>query len=134
MFFFVTEILYNGIHKGKLKVALNEKWKKLHGFSFSINISNFEAFLSVFKLTKKPLFLKSGKVPPSQNERWDKHLRRLTQIVWCITSVKLSKYSYPIYIKQHPPAVPRFDQNIMNLTCKIHFPSRWQRNRIDFQK
>ena len=29
------------------------------GFSFSINISNFEAFLSVFKLTKNPLFLKS---------------------------------------------------------------------------
>ena len=27
-----------GIHKGKMKVALNEKGKKLHGFSFSINI------------------------------------------------------------------------------------------------
>ena len=49
-----------GIHKGKLKVALNEKRKKLRGFSFSINIANFEAFLSVFKLTKNPLFLKSG--------------------------------------------------------------------------
>ena len=46
-------------HKGKMKVALNEKRKKLHGFSFSINIANFEAFLSVFKLTKNPLFLKS---------------------------------------------------------------------------
>ena len=34
-----------GIHKGKMKVALYEKWKKLHGFSFSINIANFEAFL-----------------------------------------------------------------------------------------
>ena len=33
------------IHKGKMKVALNEKRKKLHGFSFSINIANFEAFL-----------------------------------------------------------------------------------------
>ena len=32
-------------HKGKIKVALNEKRKKLHGFSFSINIANFEAFL-----------------------------------------------------------------------------------------
>ena len=39
-----------------MKVALNEKWKKLHGFSFSINIANFEAFLSVFKLTNN-LFL-----------------------------------------------------------------------------
>ena len=33
------------IHKGKMKVALNEKRKKLHRFSFSINIANFEAFL-----------------------------------------------------------------------------------------
>ena len=33
------------IHKGKMKVALNEKRKKLCGFSFSINIANFEAFL-----------------------------------------------------------------------------------------
>ena len=49
-----------GIHKGKMKVALNEKRKKLLGFSFSINIANFEAFLSVFKLTKNPLFRKSG--------------------------------------------------------------------------
>ena len=48
-----------GIHKGKVKVALNEKRKKILGFSFSINIANLEAFLSVFKLTKNPLFLKS---------------------------------------------------------------------------
>ena len=48
-----------GIHKGKMKVALNEKRKKLRGFSFSIDIANFEAFLSVFKLTKNPFFLKS---------------------------------------------------------------------------
>ena len=41
-----------GIHKGKMKVALNEKQKIQHGFSFSINIANFEAFVSVFKLTK----------------------------------------------------------------------------------
>ena len=48
-----------GIHKGKMKVALYEKRKKLHGFSFSINIANFEAFILVFKLTKNPLFLNS---------------------------------------------------------------------------
>ena len=41
-----------------MKIALNEKRKKLRGFSFSINIANFEAFLSVFMLTKNPLFLK----------------------------------------------------------------------------
>ena len=35
-----------------MKVALNEKRKKLCGFSFSINIANFEAFFLVFKLTK----------------------------------------------------------------------------------
>ena len=42
-----------------MKVALIEKRKKLGGFSFSINIAKFEAFLLVFKLTKMPLFLKS---------------------------------------------------------------------------
>ena len=48
-----------GIHKGKMKVAPNEKGKKLHGFTFSINVANFEAFLLVIKLTKNLLFLKS---------------------------------------------------------------------------
>ena len=48
-----------GIYKGKMKVALNEKQKKLHGFSFSINTEFFEAFLLVFKLTKNLSFLKS---------------------------------------------------------------------------
>ena len=51
-----------GIHKGKMKVALKEKQKKLRGFSFSINIANFEAFLSVFKLTKNLFFLKSDSI------------------------------------------------------------------------
>ena len=56
------------IHKGKMKIALNEKRKKLCGFSFSINIANFEAFLWVFKLTKNPLFTKSEQalvLPPT---------------------------------------------------------------------
>ena len=47
-----------GIYKGKIKVALNEKQKKLPGFSFSINIA-FEAFLLRITLTKNLLFLKS---------------------------------------------------------------------------
>ena len=34
----------------------------LRGFSFSINIANFEAFLSVFMLTKNLFFLKSGNI------------------------------------------------------------------------
>ena len=49
-----------GIYKGKMKVALNEKQKKLRGFSFSINIANFEAFLSVFNLIKNLFFVKSA--------------------------------------------------------------------------
>ena len=32
------------IHKVKLKVVRNEKRKQLRGFSFSINVANFEAF------------------------------------------------------------------------------------------
>ena len=48
-FTFINALVYvdidQGIHKEKMKVALNEKRKKLHGFSFSTNIANFEAFL-----------------------------------------------------------------------------------------
>ena len=48
-FTFINALVYDdidqGIHRVKLKVALNEKRKKLLGFSFSINIANFEAFL-----------------------------------------------------------------------------------------
>ena len=51
-----------GIHKKKLKNARNEKRKKLHGFSFSINIANFEAFLWTKKLISNLFFLKSGKL------------------------------------------------------------------------
>ena len=48
-----------GIHKGKLKNALNEKRKKLRGFSFSINMANFEAFRRTKKLISNFFFLKS---------------------------------------------------------------------------
>ena len=48
-----------GIHKGKLKVALNEKRKQLRGFSFSINMANFEAFCRTKKLISNLFFLKS---------------------------------------------------------------------------
>ena len=47
-----------GIHKVKLKVALNEKRKKLHGFSFSINMANFEAFWGVKMFSANLSFLK----------------------------------------------------------------------------
>ena len=47
-----------GNYKGKMKVALNEKRKKLHGFSFSINMANFEAFWGVKKLSANLSFFK----------------------------------------------------------------------------
>ena len=49
-----------GIHKGKLKNARNEKRKKLSGFSFSINTANFEAFFRTKKLISNLFFLKSA--------------------------------------------------------------------------
>ena len=53
-----------GIHKGKLKVARNEKRKKLCGFSFSINMTNFEAFRRTKRLISNLFFLKSGITNP----------------------------------------------------------------------
>ena len=49
-----------GIYKVKLIVALNEKRKKLRGFSFSTNMANFEAFRWTKKLISRLFFLKSG--------------------------------------------------------------------------
>ena len=49
-----------GIHKGKMKVTQNEKRKKLLGFSFYINIGNFEAFLRNLNLSAKHLFWRCG--------------------------------------------------------------------------
>ena len=51
-----------GIHKVKMKVARNEKRKKLLGFSFYINIGNFEAFLWNLNLSAncEDLLLKSN--------------------------------------------------------------------------
>ena len=51
-----------GIHKVKLKNALNEKRKKLRGFSFSINMANFEAFCRTKKLISNLFFLKSDQL------------------------------------------------------------------------
>ena len=63
--FYLTNALFyvdidkdQGIYKVKLKVALNEKQKKLHGFSFSINMANFEAFWGVKKMSANLSFLK----------------------------------------------------------------------------
>ena len=45
-----------GIHKGKMKVAQIEKRKKLLGFSFYINMGNFEVFLQNLNLSTEHLF------------------------------------------------------------------------------
>ena len=45
-----------GIHKVKMKVAQNKKRKKPLGFSFYINIVNFEAFLRNLNLSTNHLF------------------------------------------------------------------------------
>ena len=46
-----------GIHKVKMKVALNEKSKNLVRFSFYINIGNFEAFLQNLNLSANLLLI-----------------------------------------------------------------------------
>ena len=53
---FMSTCIDQGIHKGKMKVAQNEKRKKLLGFSFYINIGNFEAFLWNLNLSTNHLF------------------------------------------------------------------------------
>ena len=50
-----------GIHKVKLKVARNEKRKKLSGFSFSITVANFEAFYRTKKFISNLFFMKRTK-------------------------------------------------------------------------
>ena len=49
-----------GIHKAKMKLARNEKRKKLLGFSFYINIGNLEAFLPNLNLSANRLFWRCG--------------------------------------------------------------------------
>ena len=52
----VYDHIDQGIHKWKMKVARNEEWKKLCGFSFHQNIANFEAFLWNLKFSVNHLF------------------------------------------------------------------------------
>ena len=49
-----------GIHKVKLKVARNEKRKKLHGFPFTMNMANFEAFRWTKKMISNLFFQNVG--------------------------------------------------------------------------
>ena len=49
-----------GIYKVKLKVALNEKRKKLHGFPFTMNMANFEAFRWTKKMISNLFFQNVG--------------------------------------------------------------------------
>ena len=63
-----------GIHKVKLKNALNEKRKKLHGFSFSINVANFEEFRRTKKLILNLFFLKSDNINRTQQRPLNQRL------------------------------------------------------------
>ena len=66
--FFISSYFefYQGIHKIKLKHPQNEKRKKLHGFSFYINIANFEAFFQSKKLSANLLFMQYS----TKNRGW----------------------------------------------------------------
>ena len=62
-FFQMNALVYididQNIHFGKNKAAQNEKRKKLHGFSYSKNRANFEAFHWNISSSINLLFLKS---------------------------------------------------------------------------
>ena len=62
-----------GIYKVKLKVALNEKQKKLHGFSFSISMANFEAFWGSKSWAQTSLFWSVCRI-------WNQSTKN---ILWC---------------------------------------------------
>ena len=76
-----------GIYKVEFKVALNEKRKKLHGFSFSINMANSEAFWGVKKLSAKLSFLKCDK---PQRTLWQSYLEY--KVVVCLYKYAERKY------------------------------------------
>ena len=65
IFPFMNALVYvnidQGIHKVKVKVAQNKNRKKILGFSFYINIGNFEAFLWNLNLSTKHLFWRCGR-------------------------------------------------------------------------
>ena len=49
---------YQGIHKGKIKVAQmkNKNKSRMHGFSYTSNIANFEALMENFVELKPLIF------------------------------------------------------------------------------
>ena len=51
-----------GIHLEKNKVARNEKWKKLRGFSYVKSMANSESFHLNFWLSTNPQIVRSGPV------------------------------------------------------------------------
>ena len=53
-----------------MKVARNEKRKKLLGFSFYMNIGNFEAFLWNLNLSAKHLFWRCATGRPLEQKIW----------------------------------------------------------------
>ena len=90
-----------GIYKVKLKVALNEKRKKLHGFSFSINMANsggskswaqtflFWSVSSILVKLEKGVNLKKLKLLWHKDHCYTKHFYYLLRCtVWNIHEYK----------------------------------------------
>ena len=90
-----------GIHKVKLKNALNEKRKKLCGFSFSINIANFEAFRRTKKLISNLFFLKSARL--FRFSKWLYHYKN-----WKITFSQLKPQINFLRMMEYRFSSPKF--------------------------
>ena len=91
-----------GIHKVKLKVALNEKRKKLPGFSFSINMANFEAFRWTKKLISNLFFLKSVYVfyfPTNYHIRL--HISVVTRLVYVCQGKRVLSTKYVLLMSYY---------------------------------
>ena len=62
-------LVYVDIDQEKMKVAQNEKPKKLHWFCYYKNIANFEAFLQDKNFSKNLLFLGSELLKSTEKKK-----------------------------------------------------------------
>ena len=107
-----------GIHKGKLKNALNEKRKKLRGFSFSINMANFEAFCRTKKLISNLFFLKSEYVHVGPTQVKCRHLissifyvrnfRHFLEMLEFTSLFKKKRFEINFFVQQNASKFPIF--------------------------
>ena len=92
-----------------MKVARNEKRKKLLGFSFYINIGNFEAFLRNLNLSAKHLFwtcvLYSGNM--AENSKSSRILK-----AFCMETT-LHGWAYLTYDEKVSPKCAKYETNYL---------------------